>query len=167
MTELADCLLVIDMQNGVCQGAGPIDHLDGLVTQINQRLTDYRQANRPIIFIQHNDEELIAGTMPWQIIPTLETAATDINVQKTHADSFFKTTLKTILDQKQVTSLEICGAQTEYCIDTTVKVAHHLGYQLQMQSQMTTTFDNQYLSAAATIQFYEGIWQNRFLILIS
>lgn len=61
--------------------------------------------------------------------------------------------------------LEICGAQTEYCVDTTIKMAHGLGYQLSMRYGASSTFDNQFMTAKETIQFYENIWEEYFLDL--
>ena len=49
-----------------------------------------------------------------------------IFVRKTHANSFYKTNLKEILDQLSVNRIEFCGAQTEYCMDATIKFAHGL-----------------------------------------
>lgn len=84
-------------------------------------------------------------------------------VHQPHANSFWQSNLQVLLGQKQIHSLEICGAQTEYCIDTTVKVAHSLGYQLQMVS---TTVANSLMTATQTIAFYEGIWADRFMTLL-
>ena len=47
-------LIVIDMQNEVCAG---IYRREELIEQINQRIITYRKAKKPIIFIQHNDDE--------------------------------------------------------------------------------------------------------------
>ncbi len=99
-------------------------------------------------------------------MPELNVPKTAIFVQKTHADSFWQTNLQTLLSQMQIKSLEICGAQTKYCVDTTIKVAHHWGYQLQMVAGLSTTTDNAYMTAEQTIAFYENVWQNRFLELL-
>ena len=57
--KTSDALIVIDMQNEVCAG---IYRREELIEQINQRILTYRKAKKPIIFIQHNDDELINGT---------------------------------------------------------------------------------------------------------
>ena len=166
MLKLANCLLVIDLQNGVCKSEQPVARLNQLIKGVNARIDAYQAESRPIIFVQHNDKTLIAGQSTWQIMPELNVPKTAIFVQKTHADSFWQTNLQTLLSQMQIKSLEICGAQTEYCVDTTIKVAHHLGYQLQMVAGLSTTTDNAYMTAEQTIAFYENIWQNRFLELL-
>lgn len=68
-----------------------------------------------------------------------------------------------MLMELNIQTLEICGAQTEYCIDTSIKVAHHLGYQVRMLHSLTTTYDNAFMSAQDTIAFYEKIWDQRFV----
>lgn len=58
MLPISDTLLVIDFQNGVCKEPQDIFNIQECVTGINSRITAYRHAHKPIIFIQHNDEEL-------------------------------------------------------------------------------------------------------------
>ena len=58
---LADALLIIDLQNGVChQEDHSIDHLEQLVLTVNSLIHNY--SGRPIIFVQHCDEELVEGS---------------------------------------------------------------------------------------------------------
>ena len=87
-------------------------------------------------------------------------------VRKTHANSFYKTNLSVLLTELDCHSIELCGAQAEYCIDTTVKFAHGLGYQLMMCRGATTTYDNPFMKAKETIAFYEKIWDKRFLTFL-
>jgi len=161
--QLSDALLVIDLQNGVCQR---IYQREKLIFLVNQRIELYLKEECPIIFVQHNDSELIHQENAWKIISQLIQPDQAFYVQKEHANAFYHTNLQQLLTQLDVESIEICGAQTEYCVDTTVKVAHSLGYQLQMLPNATTTFDNAYMSANNTIRFYEGIWNRRFVTFI-
>ncbi|MDH6363575.1 nicotinamidase-related amidase [Enterococcus sp. PF1-24] len=157
-------LLVIDLQQGVCQqGEQQLYQLATLLERVNQRIVNYRENNLPIIFIQHEDEDLIKSSVPWQLHPDLLAMPTDFYVSKTHANSFFKTDLQATLTKLAVTDLEIWGAQTQFCMDATIKFAHGLGYNLISSHQASSTIDNQFLSAEETIQFYENIWQGRFV----
>lgn len=166
MEKLSDALLIIDLQKGVCFDDKLIDHFTDFVIGINHRIQLYREQVKPIIFIQHSDEDLVPNTTAWEIIEELDRKENDTIVQKTHANSFYHTDLQKILQQQQIISLEICGAQTQYCIDATIKFAHGLGYQLTMLKNASTTYDNDFLSASDTITFYENIWNRRFLDLI-
>lgn len=160
---MEDVLLVIDLQNGVCNENGAtIDHLDELIAFTNQRIDRYRAAARPIIFVQHEDEALIYGEPSWQLYPELHQEKSDRYVRKTHANSFFQTNLQSILIDLGVGSIEFAGAQTEYCMDGTIKFAHGLGYKNSLYSYATSTYPSNGLSAPAIIDWYEGIWQGRY-----
>ncbi len=166
MKPVADALLIIDLQNGVCYDGTPIHNLTKVVKETNQRIDDYDKAGKTIIFIQHEDEELIPETEMWELLPELFLPAKSYFVRKIHANSFYHTNLQELLEKNECRSLEICGAQTEYCIDTTVKFAHGLGYKLWMRRGGTTTYSNDYMTVETTINFYEKIWNRRFLTFI-
>lgn len=162
---MSKALLVIDMQNGVCKVPRQIYQFDHLVEQVNARIRSNRQANNLIVFIHHCNESLLPASHAWQLIPELASLPSDIVINKHYLDSFHHTRLQSILKTHQIDELEICGAQTEYCVDTAVKVAHHLGYKLTMWQGATSTFDNQFMTAKKTISFYEQIWDKNFLTL--
>ncbi|MGM0124953.1 hypothetical protein IGI37_002347 [Enterococcus sp. AZ194] len=62
METMGDVLLVIDLQNGVCfNEEQTIDHLAALTELVNKRMEQYANEKRPIIFVQHCDEELMTG----------------------------------------------------------------------------------------------------------
>ncbi len=67
------------------------------------------------------------GSKAWQLHPALAYEPTDRLIRK-HANSFFQTDLQAVLRQNQVRSIEFAGAQTEYCLDGTIKFTHGLGY---------------------------------------
>lgn len=164
--KLSDALLIIDLQKGVCFDQVKIDHFEEIIALVNQRIQLYRGQNKPILFIQHCDEQLVPHSEAWAIVDELDAEEQDTYIQKTHANSFYHTKLQEVLQKRHIGSLEICGAQTQYCVDTTIKFAHGLGYQLTMLKNASTTYDNEFLSASDTISFYENIWENRFLQLI-
>jgi nicotinamidase-related amidase len=160
---MQDILIVVDLQNGVCfQENSKLDHLDELIEFANQQIQNYRQAQRPVLFVQHEEEGLVYGTQAWELHPDLEAQATDLFVRKTHANSFFKTSLQEVLQEHQIQCIEWVGAQTEFCMDGSIKFAHGLGYQNVLYHQATTTYASEGLSATEIIQWYEKIWQNRY-----
>ncbi|MEE6449124.1 cysteine hydrolase family protein [Gottfriedia acidiceleris] len=166
MNNCADVLIVIDLQNGVCYSGEHLFELETLISKVNKRISIYRELNKPIIFVQHCDEELVPGEELWAINPNLDVREQDIFINKIHANSFFKTNLKNHLDQLAVQKIEFCGAQSEYCLDATIKFAHGLGYENFMVKGATSTLNNPFMSAKETIDFYEKIWNRRFLNFI-
>lgn len=155
-------LLVIDVQNGLDQAA----NFEQLVSKINRRIKVYHEQKRLIIFMQHTDAELAYGTHAWMLAEGLAVQQEDRIFLKYHSDSFFETGLQRYLVDQQITNLEICGLQTEYCVDTAIRVGHHLGFKIKILSGMHTTFDLPALSAAAAVKYHENIWNNSFAQVI-
>ncbi|MHC5217651.1 cysteine hydrolase family protein [Enterococcus sp. LJL128] len=162
MTEKA--LVIIDLQVGLETKTKKLFQLQQVLKKVNLRIKSYRERDLPIIFIQHEDEELLHGTDSWQLFPELEAKKEDYYVSKKHANSFFHTELSKLLEGLSVDTLEICGAQTEFCVDTTIRFAHGLGYKIFMQKGTATTLDNDNWTAEEIIQHHETIWNQRFLL---
>ena len=69
VTERADqavhkALIVIDMQVGV----SPLYHGDDVRSRIRERVDTFHRANKPVIFVQHTDEDLPLGSPQWQLV---------------------------------------------------------------------------------------------------
>ncbi len=76
MDTCADVLIVIDLQNGVCYSGEHLFNLQNLLTKVNKRISSYRKSNKPILFVQHCDEDLVPEKELWAI-------HSDLDVQKT------------------------------------------------------------------------------------
>lgn len=163
---LADALVIIDLQNGVCLGQNPVANLDELVDNINKRICDYWSHDKPIIFVQNTDDNLVRDSEAWQILSRINNSENDYYIEKTQANAFYQTKLHEQLTALHADTIEVCGAHTEYCLDATIKMAHGLGYDVQLKKGLTTTTDNKFMTAKQTISFYENIWQDRFLELV-
>ncbi|MBO0473872.1 hypothetical protein IGL98_000264 [Enterococcus sp. DIV0840] len=159
-------LIVIDLQKGLENFGSGLFRLTDILEGVNQRITDYRNNHLPIIFIQHEDCDLVVDSPDWQLFDQLDAKTEDFYIGKTHANSFFQTKLKELLDEFSVTELEFCGAQTEYCVDTTIRMAHGLGYTCFMKRGLSTTLNNDLLGAQTIIQHHENLWDDRFLTFI-
>lgn len=165
---LADALLVIDMQNGVCFENDKIYNYENLIRLINLRIDEYYIQNKPIIFIRHIDENLVKNSSAWQIVSDLQSDKATLFIEKSFSSAFYQTDLKEKLEEYHIHSLEICGAETPFCVEATVQAAHCLGYKLFMKKGATSTNYHQYMSVENTIKHYEDIWgsKNRFLTLL-
>lgn len=58
------------------------------------------------------------------------------------------------------------GVETQYCVDSTVKFAHGLGYTIQMQKGVNRAWDNEQMTGEQTVHFYEDIWGGSFVTFI-
>ena len=57
-------------------------------------------------------------------------------------------------------SLMITGCATDYCVDTTLRIAASLDYQLFAISDAHTTADRPHLDAGSIITHHNSMWRN-------
>ena len=129
-------LLVIDVQNDVVAGAF---NLANVVANISVAVDKARAAGVPVIWIQHNDVEIIADSEGWQIVPELKPVAGEPLVRKTFRSSFEATNLEEILEGLGVSHLVVTGMQTNNCIRHTTHSALERGYDVTLVSDAHTT----------------------------
>ena len=103
-----------------------------------------------MLLIQHEetDGSLQYGTEGWQLYERLAVQPEDIRVRKTTPDSFHKTELQSLLQARNVETLVVCGLQSDFWVDCTVRRALALGYPVVLVSDAHSTVDNGVLSAA-------------------
>ena len=120
-------LLVVDVQVGVVAAAGDIARqLDAITLAVRKA----RDAGVPVIWVQHDDEELPRGSAEWQWVPALQPQTDDIRVYKQHNSSFEQTTLEAELAARGVSHIVLAGAVTSWCIRATAYAALDRGYDL-------------------------------------
>jgi nicotinamidase-related amidase len=131
-------LLVVDVQNGNTTGA---HNRDKVVANVVELLRRARGADVPVVWVQHNDDNLVHGTDPWRIVPELDPRPTEPLVAKSYADSFDDTDLEQVLAGLRVGRLVLAGAQTDECIRATLHGAVVRGYDATLVSDAHTTED--------------------------
>jgi nicotinamidase-related amidase len=131
-------LLVIDVQNGVVAGA--YDR-DGVVSRIASLVERAREADVPVIWVQHADEDLPDGSDAWQYVPELQRRDDEPVVPKHYGDSFEDTELEQLLAERRVGHLLVAGAQTDQCIRSTLHGAMTRGYDATLIGDAHTTVD--------------------------
>ena len=94
MTTLSErpntALLVVDVQNGVVGGA---HDRDTVVANVGTLVGKAREADVPVVWVQHNDDEnLLRGSDQWRIVPELEPDDAEPLVEKRYGDAFEDTT---------------------------------------------------------------------------
>ncbi|MBW3619619.1 MAG: cysteine hydrolase [Actinobacteria bacterium] len=142
MTTLEDrpgtALLVIDVQNGVVAGA---HERDAVVANVGALVERARQAEVPVVWVQHADDGLEHGSEDWRIVPELSPAPTEPVVEKSYGDSFEDTTLEDELSRLGVGRLVVAGAQTDMCVRSTLHGALARGYDAILVADAHTTED--------------------------
>ncbi|MDP9397729.1 MAG: cysteine hydrolase [Actinomycetota bacterium] len=131
-------LLVVDVQNGVVEGAY---ERDAVVENIGSLVDQARRERIPVVWVQHSDEQLARGGDAWRIVPELAPGDGEPLVEKNYGDSFEDTALETVLSDLGVGRLVVVGAQTDACIRSTLHGAFVRGYDATLVSDAHTTED--------------------------
>ena len=133
-------LLVIDVQNGVVEGAY---NLESVLENINIAIAKARAAGLPVIWVQHSDEELTIDSEAWQIVPGLTPHPGEPLVRKIYRSSFEATDLELILSGLGVGHVYVTGMQTNNCVRHTTHSAQERGYDVTVlaDAHTTTSYD--------------------------
>lgn len=142
MTALEDRtrlgLLVIDLQNGVVDGAF---RRDEVVANVSGLVDAAREHGVSVIWVQHRDDELVAGSDAWAYVPELVARSDEPVVHKSHGDAFEGTDLEEQLANRGIGGLIVVGAETDACIRSTIHGAFTRGYDVTLVGDAHTAGD--------------------------
>jgi nicotinamidase-related amidase len=160
--QMKKAVLVIDVQQGLCEGPGAAFDCAGTIARINLVTRRVREVGGLVIFVQHESESgyLEYGSDAWQLANGLEVGLNDVFVRKTTPDSFLRTDLEILLKVHQVEGLVICGMHTEFCVDTTTRRALALGFPVILVSDGHTSAGNTTLSPQQVIEHHNATLTN-------
>ena len=148
----ATALLVIDLQVGVLRRA---HRADDVVARVAGLVGRVRQAGVPVVWVRHSDAELVPGSDAWQLVDELVPVEGEPVVDNTFRSAFAETTLDAILAELQVGALVVCGAQSEFCVASTIAAALERGFDVSLVHDAHTTenaeFEGLDLPAEVTI----------------
>ncbi|MBL6538380.1 cysteine hydrolase [Streptococcus suis] len=157
---MKSALLVIDIQNLLVEEKPYA--IEERLALWQDSITKARQAGIEIIYVLQNDEELVKGTAGWEIHSTVAPLASEKIFDKTFNSAFKEAGLHAYLQEKGIEQLIIMGMATNFCIDTTIKVAFELGYKVAVIQDGTTTGYSGKLDAKDLIDHYQNIWSWNF-----
>lgn len=155
-------VLVIDVQQGLCEGEGAAYDCVGTIERINLVTRKARAAGAAVVFIQHESKSgyLEYGTTAWQLADGLEVGPGDIRVRKTTPDSFLKTELEEMLRSRGTSKLVVCGMHSEFCVDTTTRRALALGYPVVLVADGHTSAGNTAIGPQQVIAHHNATLTN-------
>ena len=146
-------LLIIDVQAGLCSGPYEVFESARVIGNINLLSQRMRERGLPVVVVQHEEDEgtLELDSPGWQLAEGLVTTPQDVFIRKAASDAFQNTELHAQLKARGVTNLIVCGMQSDFCVDSTVRRALALGLPLTLVSDAHSTLDNSVLKAEQII----------------
>ena len=142
-------LLVVDVQNGVVEGAYKRDEV---ISNIEIAVAKARAAGIPVVWVQHSDEELVIDSDEWQIVSELIPLEGEAMVRKTFRSSFEGTNLTEMLEALNVGHLIVCGAQSNNCIRHTSHDALAKGFKVTLIADAHTTTSFEWAGVSVSAQ---------------
>ena len=148
---MTTALIIIDVQNAIVANTATPERqplvdaaLEAVVGRLAKLQERARNAGVSVVMVQHDGgagDPLARGTEGWKIRSELAPLPGEPVVEKRSGDSFFDTDLEQRLSERSATHLVIAGCQTQFCVDTTVRRAVSLGYDVTLVGDGHTTSD--------------------------
>lgn len=159
-----DALIVIDVQTALVE-AHPSDE-ERFIASVGALIEACRCNGVPVVYVLHDGgagDELERGTDGWQAYTAVAPQGGEPCVSKRFNSAFRRTGLHEMLRSLGAKRLVMCGMQTEFCFDASVKVAFELGFEVTVPREAVTTFDSEFATGdALTAYFEDRIWDGRF-----
>jgi nicotinamidase-related amidase len=140
-------LLLIDFQNDYFDnGAMTVVGSDNACKNARMILDKFRKDQLPIVHIQHiatrsNATFFLPNTPGAEIHDIVKPMGREKIVVKHYPNSFRETALLDFLKSEKVTDLVVCGMQTHMCVDSTVRAAKDLGFNIILVGDACATRD--------------------------
>ncbi|HTJ27194.1 MAG TPA: cysteine hydrolase family protein [Candidatus Limnocylindria bacterium] len=137
---MATVLLVIDVQRALVDYL-PAERRAAFLATLGPLIDRARAAAIPVVYVRHADEELIPGTLGWDVASEIAPRADEPIVEKRFRDAFRETTLADVLAGLGADHVVVCGMQTEFCVDATLREAERRGYGVTLVADGHATYD--------------------------
>ncbi|MGV3465887.1 MAG: cysteine hydrolase family protein [Heyndrickxia sp.] len=156
---MKQALVIIDAQQELIEGKQDEEcvlNKDNLLANMNTVIEKATRMGHLVIFIR--DQDVANGTGEgFQIHPNIHIPSKAKILDKKATNSFYSTPLLELLKNNHVEHLVIMGCKTEYCIDTTVRAATVLGFDVTLVEDGHSTTNNSVLSAEQIIRHHNKI----------
>ncbi len=155
-----EALLVIDVQCGMfANPAFPPHEGEAVVSRIAGLLRTARAVGTPVVFVQHDGgvgDPLDRNSPGFAFRPEIAPLPGKPVVVKHFCSAFQETELAGLLAARGIDALTLCGMQTEFCVDTTVRTAFGHGLKVILVSDAHTSMDSATISAGTIIAHHNA-----------
>lgn len=143
-------LILIDVQNDYFPGGKwPLSGIVSAADNAARVLSAARAAGDLVIHVRHEFPSaeapfFLPGSDGAQIHAKVQSQEGEPVVLKHHVNAFRETSLRSILDEKGIEEVVICGAMSHMCIDAGTRAASDLGYQCVVVHDACATRDQEF-----------------------
>jgi nicotinamidase-related amidase len=143
----ATALIVVDVQRAFDQweAAGKRRNNPQAVARIVDLLGAFRDRGAPIFHIRHQGTKPSSSFLPdgtgYPVKDEAREQGGEPVIVKRVNSAFIGTDLESRLRAAGITTLVICGATTNHCVETTTRMAGNLGFDARLVRDATWTFD--------------------------
>ena len=140
-------LIVVDVQRAFDQweAAGKRRNNPQAVARIVDLLEAFRGCRAPIFHIRHEGTRPDSSFLPdgpgYPVRDEARELAGEPVIVKRVNSAFIGTDLEARLRAADISTLVICGATTNHCVETTTRMAGNLGFDARLVRDATWTFD--------------------------
>lgn len=140
-------LIVVDVQRAFdeWEAAGKRRNNPQAVARIADLLGAFRDRGAPIFHIRHQGTRPNSSFLPeasgYPVKDEAREIAGEPVIVKRVNSAFIGTDLEERLRAAGITTLVICGATTNHCVETTTRMAGNLGFDARLVRDATWTFD--------------------------
>ena len=138
-------LVVIDIQNDYFPGgAMELEGADAAAAKAATALAHFRSHALPVIHVRHLSVRpgatfFIPGSAGAEIREAVRPREGETLIEKNFPNAFRSTSLKDVLEKRQIRNLVVAGMMTHMCVDATVRQAADLGYQVTLLADACAT----------------------------
>lgn len=131
-------VIVVDLQNEYLPtGKLPLEGIDDALGNAARVIADARANGDLVVNVRHESGDPSApffrqGTDAVQIHESVAPAPGEPVIVKNFPNSFLKTNLKELLDEKGIEDVTVIGAMSHMCIDATTRAAADFGYKTKV-----------------------------------
>lgn len=132
-------LLIIDIQKGLTKKV--LYKKDEFISTVNTSISKAREKGYIIVFVQHENNQLIPGTEDWEIDSNVLKQDTDAVYPKDKGDAFSNPELSEYLNKNSVNGIAVAGLVTHGCVSHTCLGGMQKGYAVSLIKQGHTCWN--------------------------
>ena len=164
---MVTALVVIDVQQGMFNLPQSLHRGEEIVGRLSAVLQRARAQNVPVFHVRHESTGGFERNSPgWFHHPAVAPRNGETIIDKRRSSAFHETDFHARLQAAAIDHLVICGMQTQFCVESTIRGAVSLGYKLTAIEDGHTTYDTPVLTAPQIIAHHNSIWGGRFAELV-